>query len=104
MLIEMRTYVLQPGSAAKWLEIYEAEAKDVQGDILGNLIGYFYSEVGPLNQIIHMWGYESWDDRIARRTRLFQDERWLAALGKLRPLIVTQESKILFGAPFSPIK
>ena len=104
MLIEMRTYMLRPGGAPQWLQIYEDEAKDVQIEILGNLLGYFSTEIGPLNQIIHMWGYESYEDRLERRTRLFQNQRWLNALEKLRPLVVSQEAKLIVGAPFSPIK
>ncbi len=104
MLIEMRTYMLQPGGAPQWLRIYEDEAKDVQVEILGNLLGYFSTEIGPLNQLIHMWGYESYEDRLERRTKLFQNQRWLNALEKLRPLVVSQEAKLIVGAPFSPIK
>jgi hypothetical protein len=104
MIIEMRTYLLHPAKVPEYYRIYEAEGFKVQTRILGNLIGYFHTEIGPLNQIVHMWGYEDFADRSRRRAELSKNADWLACVGKMMPLIVTQENKILLGAPFSPIK
>lgn len=49
---------------------------------LGNLIGYFSSEIGPINEIVHIWGFESLDDRQARRAKLGADPEWQAFLQK----------------------
>ena len=103
MLVEQRTYTLHPGQHLKWLEIYENEGLEIQRPILGNLVGYFFTDIGPLNQIIHMWCYESLDDRAARRKKLFENENWKSYIQKILPMILTQESKILVPAPFSPI-
>lgn len=104
MIIDHRTYTLFPGKAPEYLELYENEGIEIQVPILGNLVGYFHSEIGPLNQIIHMWGYDSLDERARRRAELTADERWKAYLAKARTLIVQQENKILVPAPFSPIR
>ena len=103
MLVEQRTYTLHPGQHLKWLEVYENEGLEIQRPILGNLVGYFFTDIGPLNQIIHMWGYKSLDDRAIRRKKLFEDPNWKAYIQKILPMILTQESKILVPAPFSPI-
>ena len=58
----------------------------------------------PLNQIVHMWAYESLDERTQRRAELNADEDWKAYVEKIRPLLVTMENKLLIPAPFSPIK
>jgi hypothetical protein len=42
----------------------------IQKRILGNLIGYFHTE---LDQIVHLWGYESFADRERRRALLAAD-------------------------------
>jgi len=103
MIVEQRTYTLHIGKTPEYFSLYESEGMAVQTRILGNLIGYFRTEIGPLNQVIHMWGYDSLDERTKRRAKLMADKGWLAYVAKIRPLMVTQESKILIPAPFSPI-
>lgn len=104
MLVEQRTYTIRPGTTAAYLKTYEEQGMAVQKEILGNMVGYFYTETGPLNQIIHMWGYDSFEDRMARRKALFEHPDWLAMLPNLRPHLEAQESKILIPTSFSPIR
>ena len=103
MIVEERIYTVEVGKTAEYLRLYEQEGLAIQSRILGNLIGYFQTEVGPLNQIIHMWGYESFDDRTRRRAEMWRDEGWNAYVAKVRSFIVKQENKILIPTAFSPI-
>ena len=82
---------------------YEEKGLEIQKRILGNLIGYFATEIGPLNETVHLWGYASLDDRAARRAALMADEGWRAFLAEILPLLETQETKILLPTGFSPI-
>ena len=104
MIYDMRTYTVHPGKTREYLEIYERDALPVQLEHLGNLIGYFTSEVGPLNKIVHIWAYESWTDRETRREQMWSDPRFNEAAKKLYPLIQAQEDVILKGTPFSPLR
>ena len=103
MFVEQRTYTLVPGSQAEWLDNYEQYGLEVQKSILGNLVGYFYTDFSELNQVVHMWAYQSVEDRAVRRKKLFEDPRWLEYLPKVRPLLLKQESKMLIPARFSPV-
>ena len=67
MIVEQRTYTLFPGKTLEYLRLYESEGMAIQTRILGRLVGYFTTEIGPLNQIIHMWGYDSFEERARRR-------------------------------------
>ena len=104
MLYEERTYTLKPGSLAAYLKTYEAEGLAVQKAILGNLVGYFSTEFGTLNQVVHIWAYESLDERARRRAKLWQDQTWLAYAAKIIPLVEKMENRLLLPAPFSPLK
>ena len=104
MIVEQRTYTLFPGRTQPYLELYEAEGLAIQEPILGNLLGYFSSEIGPLNRIVHLWGYDSLDERMRRRAELAADERWQAFVRRQRENIRDQETTILTPAPFSPIR
>lgn len=103
MFIDERIYTLKNGNVKPFLKLYEELGKDVQIRILGNMVGYFYTDIGPLNQIVHMWGYDSMDDRYSRRAELQASEEWLKYAVQMRPLVSHIENKILIPADFSPI-
>jgi hypothetical protein len=86
------------------VKLYGDEGLALQQRFLGKFIGYFSTETGNLNQVVFMWGYDSLDDRAARRERMAQDPEWKRYLQKVLQLIVTQENRILKPAPFSPIR
>jgi hypothetical protein len=104
MIVEERIYTLYPGKVPEMVKLYGEEGLPLQQRYLGKFIGYFSTETGNLNQIVFMWGYESLDDRSARRERLAQDPEWQRYLKKVAALLVTQENRILKPAQFSPIR
>ena len=103
MIVEQRTYDFHPGKIPVFFQLYEETgARALQQRILGNLLGYFVSEIGGLNQTVHLWGYASLDDRAARRAALMTEPLWRDFLGQITPLLQRQESKILLPTGFSP--
>ena len=102
MIVEQRTYTVKPGAVPEYMTLYEAEGFAIQQPILGNLVGWYYTDFGPLNQIVHMWGYDSYAERERRRAELGRNTDWQGFLPKIRPLLVRQENKILLPAPWSP--
>jgi hypothetical protein len=100
MFVEQRLYTFTPGKGGEFDRLYQAEAREVQERHLGAPIGYYYSEIGMLNQVMTLWAYETLNDRVERRERLFRDPAWIAFLAKARPLLVTQETRILKPAAF----
>lgn len=103
MFVEIRTYRLKNGGIPEYLKVVGEIGIEIQKKHLGNLLGYFSSEIGPINEIVHMWSFASLDDRQVRRARLAADPEWQAFLPKIRDLIVTAENKIMTPAVFSPI-
>ena len=56
MIYEIRTYQIAPGSLAevekRFGEAYEYRKK------YSPLTAFWHTEIGPLNEIIHVWGYQ----------------------------------------------
>ncbi len=104
MIVEMRTYTLKPGTVADYLKLYEAKGLSVHREILGMLIGYFTTEIGNINEVVHLWGYASLEDRQIRRSKLAANEEWRSFLEAALPYFEKQESKLLRSASFSPIR
>ena len=104
MIVEERTYTLKPGTVHVDYEDYNPRGLAIQTRILGNLIGYFHTEIGELNRVVHLWGYDSLAEREKRRKALFEDKDWLEYLAQSPDMVVAMESRILVPAPFSPIR
>ena len=104
MIVEERIYTLHPGKVPEMVRLYGEEGLPLQQRHLGKFIGYFTTESGNLNQVVFMWGFDSLDDRAARRARMAQDPEWQRYLARVVPLLVSQENRILTPASFSPIR
>jgi hypothetical protein len=96
---EMRSYVLKPGGvpamAERWKEHLPGRLK------LSPLTGVFASDIGNLNQWVHIWAYKSLDERAAVRKKAAAEGIWPPPGDSP---VLKMETKILLAAPFSPIK
>ena len=63
---------------------------------------YFTSDVGTINQLVHIWKFEDDAERRAFWARLFQDEDFMNFAANIRPSILSQEVKLLLNAPWGP--
>jgi hypothetical protein len=92
MIYEIRTYNLKPGNVAEYEKRF-AEAVEVRASY-SPLYGFWHTEIGPLNQVVHIWTYDSLQQRADVRAAAPRDPS-----GKWPPLtndlVVSQESDIL---------
>jgi hypothetical protein len=100
MIYEIRTYRLKTGATPAYLRLIGEECIALQKKYLGRLIGYFHSDIGPLNEIVHIWAYADIADRERRREALLRDPAWQALLPRIQGHIETMENKIMKPAPF----
>jgi hypothetical protein len=102
MIFEHRTYTVHHGKMQDYLERYERHALPIQLRHLKRLLGFFVSEIGPLNQVVHIWVYDSLADREQRRAAMEADPAWHEFKRGNRGTFVSQEVKVMVGAPFNP--
>lgn len=104
MIVEQRIYTIKAMKMNEYMAYYRDYGIPVQLEILGNPIGFFTSEIGPLNLATFMWGYDSMAERERRRALLVKDPRWIDYLKNLPPLIERMENRILIPTDFSPLQ
>ena len=104
MIIEERDYRIKPGKVGQFVRTYEEFGLPIQEELLGTFLGYFTSEIGELNHVVALWGYESLDDRLVRRDKMAADERWDEYLAMVIELIDVQQTRLLRPTSFSPIQ
>ncbi len=101
MIIDHRTYTLKPGMLAHYVKAYGDEGYAIQTKHLGQPLGWYTStDIGALNQVVHLWQYKDFVDRDARRAAMVADPAWQAYLLKVTPYLDHQENKILRAPPF----
>jgi hypothetical protein len=104
VIVEQRDYHVFTGKLNELVRLYDEEGIAIQEEILGGLIGVFTTDVGALSTYTSMWRYESFAEREQRRARLQADDRWRGFLGRIQPLIHTQQNRILLPTSFSPLR
>ena len=96
MIYELRTYTCIPGSQAIVASNAATVAREIRGDDYGKLEGYWLSEVGTLNQVVHLWSYSSFDERARLRLALADNKRWVQEyIPLIRPHLLRQEVRLL---------
>ena len=104
MIFEIRTYKIHPGHLSEYLADFERNGLPVISRY-AQLVGYWITEVGPLNQVVHMWAYPDAGARAELRAQLYADPEWVH--GYLPAALIhvqSQEVRLLKAASFSPIK
>ena len=98
MLYEVRTYRLQQGSTNKVIDLF-AEAYEHRKKH-SEIAAFWYTEIGPLNEVIHVWPYESLDERARIRAEAAKDPNWPP---KISDFLLEQRSEIFVPFPFTPV-
>lgn len=97
MIYEFRTYTLKPRSLAevekRYGEAYEYRKK------YSPLAAFWHTEIGPLNEIIHVWGYQDLAERARIRAEAAKDPNWPP---KIREFVVDQDVEVLNPFPYVP--
>jgi len=104
VIYEKRTYAVKVGEMNEVKRLYSAEGWPAlsAGGHDKHLIGYFTSDTGDLHQLIHLWKFESDENRRAFWTNLFADEKFMAFAKQLRPLLISQNVQLMLAAPWGP--
>lgn len=105
MIHELRTYTIHPGRLADYVGLSGSVGRPIRGDRFGKLVGYWSTELGPLNQVVHMWEYTDLAARAQARAGLARDERWTKEyVAKSQPFLQAQENMILVPMDWYPFR
>jgi hypothetical protein len=97
MIYEIRTYRLAPGSLGevekRFGEGYEHRKK------YSELTAFWHTEIGPLNEIVHVWGYRDLAERARIRGEAAKDPSWPPKIGEF---VRAMRSEIVVPFSFVP--
>uniref|UniRef100_A0A7I4YBS7 NIPSNAP domain containing protein n=2 Tax=Haemonchus contortus TaxID=6289 RepID=A0A7I4YBS7_HAECO len=99
---DLRTYVLTPGSMIEWANAWAkgiTYRRDANQDV-----GGFFSQVGQLYIVYHIWAYPSMCARHETRHATWAKPGWDATVAYTVPLIKTMQSRILTPTKYSQLQ
>jgi hypothetical protein len=94
-LVDHRIYTIALRKMPEFLEVFDRLAMPILLQTLGAPLGFWVSQVGPQNQFVHLWGYDSLADyerRCQARDTHPDFPAYLAASGHL---ITAQETRLI---------
>ncbi len=103
MVYEMRVYTLVPGKVPEFEAMLEKEALP-HLTRHAKLVGWWSSEIGALNEVVHLWAYEDLAHRERARKAQGEEPALQAFRPKAQPLIVSQRNQLLKPSSFSPLQ
>lgn len=71
---ELRTYNLVPREVGNFMAL--SRDKFHLRTVHSKLLGYWTTELGGLNQVVHLWQYDSYSHRARVRATLAKDQEW----------------------------
>ena len=97
MIYEFRTYDLVTGKLDYVLEKF---GEKIDGrNTVSNIGAFWYTEIGPLNQIIHVWPYENMEHRNSCRKEAVNKGLWPPNTGDC---MVNMNTEFWIPVSFSP--
>jgi hypothetical protein len=78
MIFDHRVYTCRPNRLNDFMALYEEVGLPMQRHYLGEPHGFYYTHIGELSRVIHLWKYENLADREVRRDRMEADPEWQA--------------------------
>ena len=101
-IFELRTYTLHVGKLSEAIEVYQDLGWPALQKYKKNIIRYYIGDVGALNQIIHIWQFEDDNARRELWKIIYKDKDFIKFATEFRPLVLTQENKLMTAAPWTP--
>lgn len=104
-IYELRTYTLYVGKMSEAVKLYTEFGYPVlaKHGFDKKLIGYFQGDTGTINQLLHFWKFNDDADRRAHWAAVYANKDFMEGFAaKFRPLVMTQEVKLMMAAPWGP--
>lgn len=99
---ELRWYRAHPGRAAEWLAHFKA-IMPVREKYSKN-VGLWQTEMGQLNEAVHLWAYRDLNHRGEVRANALRDPEWRKFIATTAPMLLEMRSVILNPTGPSPMK
>lgn len=103
MIYDFRMYTLKPGGTPDYMAAVKELALPIRQKYGVKLAGWYYSDIGELNQVVHIWAFRDYAHMAEAKGKMAQDPDWTQKyVPRVRPLIVAQKTYMMLSPDFAP--
>ena len=103
MICDFRMYTLKPGGTPEYMAAVKEVALPLREKHGIKLAGWYYSDIGDLNQVVHIWAYRDHEHMEKAKGEVSNSAEWKEKyVPRVRPLIVAQKTYIMLSPDFAP--
>ena len=104
MIYDFRMYTFKPGKIPEYMAAVEELAIPIRAKYGIKLAGWYYSDVGELNQVVHIWAYRDYDHLDKAKAQVAQDPDWTGKyVPRVRGLLEAQKTYLMLSPDFAPV-
>jgi hypothetical protein len=103
-LVDHRVYTIALRKMPEFLDVFDRLAMPILMETLGHPLGFYTSLVGPQNQFVHLWAYESLADYETRCRARDTHPDFPAYLKASAHLITAQETRLVRAADLPSVR
>ncbi len=97
----MRTYDIAMGKTPEYMAAVREIALPVRETYGIKLAGWYYTDIGALNKVVHIWAYRDFAHFEEAREAFRTDERWVNDyVPRVKGIILRQENQIMRASDF----
>ena len=97
----MRTYDIAMGKTPEYMAAVREIALPVRESYGIKLAGWYYTDIGALNKVVHIWAYRDFAHFEEAREAFRTDERWVNDyVPRVKGMILRQENQIMRASDF----
>lgn len=101
MIYDMRTYDIAMGKTPEYMAAVREIALPVREGYGIKLAGWYYTDIGALNKVVHIWAYRDFAHFEEAREAFRTDERWVNDyVPRVKGIILRQENQIMLASDF----
>ena len=102
-IYDFRMYTLKPGATPDYMAAVRELALPIRKRYGVKLAGWYYSDVGELNQVVHIWCFQDYAQMEDAKAKIAADPDWTQKyLPWVRGLIVAQKTYLMLSPDFAP--
>lgn len=94
-IVDYRIYNIKPRCMPIFLEKFDQLAMPILKKHLGIPLEFYVTYIGELNQVIHLWGYDSLEDYEKRSHARDTDPAFQIYLKETEGMVISQKNQIV---------